>query len=209
MGALLSEPAAAVLVALDVSEELGLTDLATATGKTLSTVQRAIEGLSRSRVVVRRGRRGRVSLAPEAPRETLRDLADWRLGKQRADEIRLAARYLKSGGRTVPASITQPEVRRTLPVAVARIVDAFQPTRVVLFGSQARGEADAQSDVDLLVVFPDEGDRRERQIAIRRELADMPFAKDVIVTSEERYQQPLPGTAVKSAVAEGVPLYER
>ena len=38
---------------------------------------------------------------------------------------------------------------------VDRIVGQFQPTRVVLFGSRARGAAGRWSDVDLLVVMPD------------------------------------------------------
>ena len=35
-----------------------------------------------------------------------------------------------------------------------RIVEKFDPLQVILFGSQARGDAHADSDVDLLVVFP-------------------------------------------------------
>ena len=34
-----------------------------------------------------------------------------------------------------------------------RIVRDFHPVQVILFGSHARGDADPQSDVDLLVVF--------------------------------------------------------
>lgn len=209
MTGLLSEPAAGLVLVLDATGGASLTEIATATGKSLSTVQRAVEGLLRSNVVRRVGRRGRLVLAPDAPRDAIREVARWSLGEKRANEVATAASYLQSGGRSLPATVRQPIIRRSLPVAVGRIVRSFQPARVVLFGSQARGDADSQSDVDLLVVFPDEGDRRERQVAIRRLLADMPFAKDVLVTSEERYQRPLPGTAIKSAVAEGVTLYER
>lgn len=37
---------------------------------------------------------------------------------------------------------------------VRRLVNAFQPERVYLFGSRARDEADASSDYDLLMVLP-------------------------------------------------------
>ncbi len=40
----------------------------------------------------------------------------------------------------------------TLRLVTERLVIQFRPQRVILFGSQARGTADAGSDVDLLVV---------------------------------------------------------
>lgn len=40
--------------------------------------------------------------------------------------------------------------------AVARIVETMQPEAIYLFGSHARGEADADSDYDLLVIVPDD-----------------------------------------------------
>jgi hypothetical protein len=42
----------------------------------------------------------------------------------------------------------------TLRQATDRLVEQFRPKRVILFGSQARGTADARSDVDLLVICP-------------------------------------------------------
>lgn len=38
---------------------------------------------------------------------------------------------------------------------VARIVDTVHPKRIILFGSAARGEMDASSDIDVLVVMPE------------------------------------------------------
>jgi len=38
-----------------------------------------------------------------------------------------------------------------------RLVESFHPLRIVLFGSQARGTADARSDVDLLIISPVQG----------------------------------------------------
>ncbi len=38
---------------------------------------------------------------------------------------------------------------------VSRLVKAYEPQRIYLFGSQARGESDAESDYDLMVVVPD------------------------------------------------------
>jgi predicted nucleotidyltransferase len=49
-----------------------------------------------------------------------------------------------------------------------QIVRQFQPKQVILFGSMAHGEGHANSDVDLLVVFPEVADKRKAAIEIRR-----------------------------------------
>ncbi len=43
-----------------------------------------------------------------------------------------------------------------LPEILRRIVDAYSPVRVYLFGSEARGDADADSDIDLAVIVRDD-----------------------------------------------------
>ena len=43
----------------------------------------------------------------------------------------------------------------TLAEIVRRLVEAYHPERVYLFGSHARGEAGPDSDYDLMVVVPD------------------------------------------------------
>ncbi len=45
---------------------------------------------------------------------------------------------------------------------VRRLVEALQPVEIYLFGSRARGTQRSHSDLDLMVVVPDEaGDRHE------------------------------------------------
>ena len=48
--------------------------------------------------------------------------------------------------------------RDDLVRVVTTLVDTFAPERVYLYGSQARGAANPDSDVDLLVVVPDAGE---------------------------------------------------
>lgn len=43
-----------------------------------------------------------------------------------------------------------------------RLIELFQTEAIVLFGSRARGEADGESDVDLLILTRDPLTRRER-----------------------------------------------
>lgn len=92
-----------------------------------------------------------------------------------------------------------------------RIVDAFSPQKVVVFGSWARGEATADSDVDLLVVMPYSGSKRDCQVSIRHQLRDFDVSKDVLVISPEEYEQKgnTNGYIYQSIVAEGKVLYER
>ena len=94
---------------------------------------------------------------------------------------------------------------------VDRIVRGFQPSRVVLFGSHARGAATEWSDVDLLVILPNAPDKRDTAIEIRRALGDLPVCKDIVVATPEEVARRghLVGTLLRSALREGKVLYER
>jgi predicted nucleotidyltransferase len=71
-----------------------------------------------------------------------------------------------------------------LPEAVERIVEGFDPLKVIPFGSLARGEAGYHSDVDLLIVFDhvEWENKRELAVDIRRAIVGGPIPVDVIVT---------------------------
>src|ERR1051326_3768664 len=69
-----------------------------------------------------------------------------------------------------------------LPLIIERIVQRFDPVRIILFGSHVRGEARLDSDLDLLVVLPSVTDKRQAAVEIRRALNGVPVSKDIIVT---------------------------
>ena len=96
-------------------------------------------------------------------------------------------------------------------IMVDRIVRAFQPAQVVLFGSHARGTATERSDIDLLVILPKVSDKRNAAIEIRRALGDLPVCKDIVVATpaEVARRGHLVGTTLRSALREGKVLYER
>lgn len=71
--------------------------------------------------------------------------------------------------------------RQDIHVFADRIARAFQPDKVILFGSHARGEATEHSDVDLMVVMPDDGDPLGKSIEIVRRVGHPGFALDLIV----------------------------
>jgi predicted nucleotidyltransferase len=50
---------------------------------------------------------------------------------------------------------------------VRRLVEAYQPESIYLFGSIARGDGDAESDYDLLIIVPNDApaERRRSRLA--------------------------------------------
>ena len=94
---------------------------------------------------------------------------------------------------------------------VDRIVPRFHPDKIILFGSQSRGDAACASDVDLLVVMPVEGSTREKAIEIGVALDDVPVAMDIVVVTPAQFEwrKDVVGTIERPAVREGKLLYAR
>ncbi len=98
----------------------------------------------------------------------------------------------------------------TLREATRRLVDQFKPTRIILFGSQARGTADDRSDVDLLVICPLRDDRDALALAMDRALRGLRLARDIVVLTPEEFEldRDIPGTIARPASREGRVLYD-
>jgi len=101
--------------------------------------------------------------------------------------------------------------RAQIDLMVKRIVKRFHPEKIILFGSQARGDASADSDVDLLVVMAVDGCVVDKRLEIRQALRDIPIPKDVVVTSPEDFawRRNIVGTIEWPATREGKVLYAR
>jgi predicted nucleotidyltransferase len=71
-------------------------------------------------------------------------------------------------------------------LAVKTAVEVAQPSRVILFGSWARGEAKWDSDLDLAVLIPDSAEPRLGEIrrALRRRLDKLPMTIDLVMATE-------------------------
>jgi predicted nucleotidyltransferase len=74
-----------------------------------------------------------------------------------------------------------------VPEQIDRMVKRFHPEKIILFGSQARGDAGPDRDVDLLVVMRVEGSISEKRLEIRLAHPDLPVPVDVIVTTPEDF----------------------
>jgi predicted nucleotidyltransferase len=92
---------------------------------------------------------------------------------QTADKVRAALEALRP---------TQEKV----DLAVKTAVEIAQPSRVILFGSWARGEAKWDSDLDLAVLMPDSAEAELVAIrrALRRKLDEVPMSVDLVMTTE-------------------------
>jgi predicted nucleotidyltransferase len=94
---------------------------------------------------------------------------------------------------------------------VERILSRFMPDKIILFGSHARGDPGPDSDVDLLIVMPVTGSKREKAIEIGVALHDIRISKDLIVVTPEEFEwrKATIGTIEWPAWREGKILYAR
>ncbi|MBM2810263.1 MAG: hypothetical protein HW416_1022, partial [Chloroflexi bacterium] len=94
---------------------------------------------------------------------------------------------------------------------VRRIVRSVKPLRVILFGSQARGDAHQGSDVDLLIVVPDDANKK---LAWRRARAAVDGAWgagcDILVATPADIMRRgnLVGDVLRPALREGHVVYD-
>ncbi|MGH7231288.1 MAG: nucleotidyltransferase domain-containing protein [Nitrospiraceae bacterium] len=104
-----------------------------------------------------------------------------------------------------------PAIQDEIREIVHRIVSRFNPEKIILFGSHARGNAGPDSDVDLLIVMDVIGSKRQTATAIDMALLGIDLPVDVIVLKPEEVERNrhMMGTIVYPALREGKVLYER
>lgn len=135
----------------------------------------------------------------------LADVDTWVAGR-RVDRVAESG----SAYGTAPEAAADP-VASAIDEMVRILVERFDPERIVLFGSHARGKAGPDSDVDLLVVMPFEGSKREKRIEIRLALHHIKVPKDIVLASPdevERYGD-MVGGVLYPALSEGRTLHVR
>jgi len=103
---------------------------------------------------------------------------------------------------------------RTIDAAARALLDAAPPgSRVILFGSHAKGTARPDSDLDFLVIEPKVEDRFEEIFRLREAIGTVFEGEirpvDLIVTDEEHFSlsQHTPNTLAFEAATDGR-LYE-
>jgi predicted nucleotidyltransferase len=96
---------------------------------------------------------------------------------------------------------------------VDALLAAGQPERIILFGSRARGDAQPDSDLDLLIVQAKQpgGSRWQELRRMRQALRAFPVAKDLLLfrPAEYEYWRDSLNHVIGRVVREGRLLYER
>jgi predicted nucleotidyltransferase len=99
--------------------------------------------------------------------------------------------------------------QQTLDEIVHRVVEIAQPEKIILFGSAARDQMDANSDVDLLVIKHGSFHRGHLTEEIYMNLFGLGQAVDIVVVTPEDvdgYRDSL-ATVIHPALKEGKIVY--
>jgi uncharacterized protein len=99
---------------------------------------------------------------------------------------------------------------RILQTMVKRLVGAFQPERIYLFGSKARGDSNPDSDYDLMVVVSDDAPSEKRRSRLAYQvLRGTRTAADVMVWTKTAFDKRLhiPSSLPSIIEREGKLLY--
>ena len=106
------------------------------------------------------------------------------------------------------ATNTDERVARFRREVLPRLVARYQPSRVLVFGSRARGDALRDSDLDVLIVAEAFGGMRwlDRPVQVA-EHCDIRFAVELLCYTPEEYQGKLGELGiVRTATEEGTDL---
>ena len=101
--------------------------------------------------------------------------------RENADKLAISRQQRGDVGGRPKGTQARPITMRAIRAVVQRIIDRFQPDKIILFGSYAYGHPKPESDVDLLVIMETPLRSRQQRLEISRALSPRPFSLDIIV----------------------------
>jgi uncharacterized protein len=115
-----------------------------------------------------------------------------------------------TGATFEPSSLKAPAAGdAVLTDLVRRLVEAYRPKRIYLFGSKARGDAGPDSDFDLMIVSDDAPPEMQRSRLAYRALRGTGTAADVVVWPKSSFERRarVPASLPATVAREGVLIY--
>jgi predicted nucleotidyltransferase len=95
--------------------------------------------------------------------------------------------------------------------AVEKIVAEYQPERIILFGSRAKGDFDQESDADFLIIKETSTRPLERLWEVERILRDRLLPMDIIILTPKELAARLEAKDpfITEILEEGITIYEK
>lgn len=107
--------------------------------------------------------------------------------------------------------LKQAKTNQIISSIVEKIRKDYNPEKIILFGSYAKGTSGYDSDIDILVIRDSTLRRDERDQEIRRSLREIKFPLDIFVYTPKEVDEysRLNGSFISMVFKEGRVLYER
>lgn len=111
---------------------------------------------------------------------------------------------------SVESEAPGPKAPAVVERVAAVIAKELQPSKIILFGSGARGEMGSGSDLDLLVVLPDAENMHEATVQGYKALAPLHVPVDLLVVSEKDVDEwgHVIGHVINEALIDGRVVYD-
>lgn len=102
-----------------------------------------------------------------------------------------------------------PITEELIQIVTEKIVQNFNPEKIILFGSLARGEMRQDSDLDLFIIMPSDLRRDNRSLEISKIFSERLFSMDILVYTPEEVNMSLKrnNPFIKEILEEGRVLY--
>jgi len=102
----------------------------------------------------------------------------------------------------------QSAVRAIVDDIIEQIVKTYQPQKIILFGSYARGTQNQDSDIDLLVIKDTQEDFITRIRNVRKSLS-CPLPLDILVYTKDEIDKLKDEWFINDILKEGIVVYEQ
>ena len=104
-----------------------------------------------------------------------------------------------------------PHIEGKLKNVTDRIIEVFNPDRIIIFGSHVYGHPTPDSDVDLLIIMDSDERPAARATQVSKALRPRPFPMDILVRTPEEIQRRLEigDYFIREVLEQGMVLYER